>query len=299
MTDTERFFEECANIEYEKDVDLSLRSSFRIGGKAKYGVWPKSESAFCAVIDYLTEEKIKFTVLGNGTNVLFSDEGYDGVVVFTTSLKKIRCSRNTIYAEAGASFTNLAAFARNSGLSGLEFAYGIPGTVGGAVYMNAGAYDGEVSKILQKSAYFDPVLSKRGELYNRSHEFGYRESAYMKNGCVILSASFELVPGDVDEINTKMEGFLAARREKQPLEYPSAGSAFKRYPGYFTAKLIDEAGLKGLTVGGAQVSLKHAGFIINKGGATSSDVKTLIKRIQDVIFEKNGIRIEREVRYID
>ena len=299
MFEIEDFLENCANLEYEKDADLSKRSTFRIGGKAKYALYPQTGSALCAAADYLKNVGYRYEIIGNGSNVLFSDGGYDGALIFTTSLKRIKRINDTVYAECGAPFSSVALFAQKCGLSGLEFAYGIPGTVGGAVYMNAGAYGGEVADVLQKSSYFDPETSERGYIYKRSHGFGYRESSYMKSGRIILSATFELRRGDTDAIRETMDCNMAKRKEKQPLEYPSAGSAFKRYPGYFTAKLIDEAGLKGFSVGGAQVSEKHAGFIVNKGGATSSDVKKLIELIQKTIYEKNGIMIEREVRYID
>jgi len=167
------------------------------------------------------------------------------------------------------------------------------------VYMNAGAYDGEVRNVLQKSSYFDLEESKRFELYNPGHKFGYRTSIYQSNNNVILSADFELKAGNADEIKAKMDGFMAARKEKQPLEYPSAGSTFKRAEGHFTAKMIDEAGLKGFTVGGACVSEKHAGFVINKGNATAKDIKELIQIIKAKIAETHQVSIEEEVRYID
>ncbi len=295
----EMFLNECASLDYEKNVRLSEHSSFKVGGPADYAVFPKSESALCAVVDYCKCEKIKYTVIGNGTNVLFSDEGYRGVVIFTTHLKKIRKNRNTIFAECGVSMTALANYAQKNGLTGLEFAYGIPGSVGGAVFMNAGAYDGEIKNVLQKSSYFDTSLSKRFDLYNAGHKFAYRSSIYETNDNVILSATFELKPGDPLEIKAKMDGFMKARKEKQPLEYPSAGSTFKRCEGHYTAKMIDEAGLKGFSVGGACVSEKHAGFVINKGNATSKDIKELVAIIKEKIYEIHGINIEEEIRYID
>lgn len=298
-TNLEIFLNECASLFYEKGVNLSEHCTFKVGGPCDYAVFPKSESALCAVVDYCNSMDIKYTVIGNGSNVLFSDDGYRGVVIFTTYLKKIRKIRNTLHAECGVSFTALAKYAQTHGLTGLEFAYGIPGTVGGAVFMNAGAYDGEVKNVLQKSSYFDLVEAKRFELYNPGHKFGYRTSIYQTNSNVILSADFELRPGNVDEIKAKMDGFMAARKEKQPLEYPSAGSTFKRAEGHFTAKMIDEAGLKGFSVGGACVSEKHAGFVINKGNATSKDIKELIQIIKAKIAETHRVNIEEEVRYID
>ena len=295
----EQFMKECASLEYEKDVSLSNHSTFKIGGNADYIAYPKSETALCALIDYLHEEKIKYSVIGNGSNLLFSDEGFKGVIVVTTKLKKIRKNHNTIYAESGVNLSSLSLYACKHGLSGLEFAYGIPGSVGGAVYMNAGAYNGEIKEVLLKSAYFDPEISKRFELYNAGHKFGYRTSFYNDNSNVILSAVFELKPKDSQEIREKMDGFMEARKEKQPLDYPSAGSTFKRCEGHYTAKMIDEAGLKGFSVGGAMVSPKHAGFVINTGSATAKDVKELICIIKSRIKEKFDVDIQEEIKYID
>lgn len=295
----EKFLYECASLKYEKNAPLCDHSTFKVGGCADYLVMPESETAFCALIDYLNEEKIKYEVIGNGSNVLFSDEGYRGVIVLTTKLKRIKLIRNTIHAECGVSLTHLAVYAQKNGLTGLEFLYGIPGSVGGGVFMNAGAYGGEIKDSLVKSVYFDTKLMKRCELYNAGHRFAYRSSIFCEGQNVILSAVFELKKGDPDEIQEKMNGYMNARKEKQPLEYPSAGSTFKRYPGYYTAQLIDDAGLKGYTVGGAQVSEKHAGFVINRGGATSSDIKQLICDIKKAIFDRHGINIEEEIRYID
>ncbi len=295
----EQFLAECASLDYEKNANLSEHSTFKIGGKADYIAYPKSESALCALIDYLNDENIKYAVVGNGSNLLFSDEGFRGVIIVTTRLKKIRKVRNTIYAECGVSLSGLALYACKHGLTGLEFAYGIPGTVGGAVYMNAGAYDGEVKDVLQKSAYFDTKLSKRFELYKAGHEFSYRTSIFNNSDNVILSAVFELKEGNPDEIKAKMDGFMSARKEKQPLDFPSAGSTFKRCEGHYTAKMIDEAGLKGYSVGGAMVSPKHAGFVINTGNATANDVKELVKVIKGKIKEKFDVDIQEEIKYID
>ncbi|MBR5322820.1 MAG: UDP-N-acetylmuramate dehydrogenase [Clostridia bacterium] len=290
---------ECASLDFEKNVSLAEHSTIKVGGYADYVAYPKTESALCALVDYLNEEKIKYSVVGNGSNLIFDDEGYRGVVVITNQLKKIRKVRNTLYAECGVSLTALAVYAQKHGLSGLEFAYGIPGTIGGAVYMNAGAYGGEIKDVLQKSAYFDPSISKRCELYNAGHRFGYRESVYETNNNVILSAVFELKQRDPNEIKVEMDGYMAARKEKQPLDYPSAGSTFKRCEGHYTAQMIDRAGLKGFSVGGAQVSEKHAGFVINKGNATSKDIKDLISIIKQRVKEKFDVDIQEEVKYID
>lgn len=298
-SDLEQFMNECASLDYEKNVSLVNYSTIKVGGMADYVAYPKTESALCALVDYLNDENIKYKVVGNGSNLIFSDAGFRGVIVLTTHLKKIRKYGNSIYAECGVSLTALALYAQKHGLSGLEFAYGIPGTVGGAVFMNAGAYGGEIKDVLQKSAYFDLAISKRGELYKAGHKFGYRTSVYEKNNNVILSAVFDLKPKDPEAIKAEMDCYMAARKEKQPLDYPSAGSTFKRCEGHFTAQMIDEAGLKGFSVGGAMVSEKHAGFIINTGNATAEDIKALIVIIKQKLKEKFDVDIQEEVKYID
>ncbi|MBQ7847807.1 MAG: UDP-N-acetylmuramate dehydrogenase, partial [Clostridia bacterium] len=203
----------------------------------------------------------------------------------------------TIKAGAGIGLTTLASLVQKEGLSGLEFGYGIPGSLGGGVYMNAGAYDGELSYVVKKSRYYDRASGSFGTLSGVEHGFSYRHSAYMGTDMVILDVELELKEGDPALIRATMDDYMARRKSKQPLEYPSAGSAFKRYPGYFTAKLIDEAGLKGYAVGDAAVSEKHAGFVINKGNATSAQVKELMALITQRIYELHGIHIEREIIY--
>jgi UDP-N-acetylmuramate dehydrogenase len=204
-----------------------------------------------------------------------------------------------LYVECGASVTRAAAVAGQSGLAGLEFAFGIPGTCGGAVYMNAGAYDNEMSDIVAQSTYYMPSIKAIYTLEGEQHNFSYRKSFYTDSSNIILSAVFQLQYGDKHEIKEKMEDYKRRRIDKQPLEYPSAGSVFKRYPGYFTSRLIEEAGLKGITIGGAQVSPKHAGFIVNKGDATAADVLRLIEVIKNEVYKRNNINIECEMKYIE
>ena len=285
-------------ISYKEDCDLSQYSSFKIGGDADIALFPDSAEKFIAALRKLRCCKIDHTVIGNGTNVLFSDEGYHGAIVFTTGMNSVTVSGNMISAEAGCSFTALAVMAQKNSLTGLEFAYGIPGTVGGAVFMNAGAYDGETAYVLEESTYYDPRTDKVDIMTGPDHGFCYRHSAYMENGCIVLKALIRLKHGDPEAIKSKMDDFMQRRKAKQPLELPSAGSAFKRYPGRYTAQMIDELGLKGYTSGGAKVSEKHAGFIVNNGGASAKDVLTLIGYIKDKIYEKYGIQIEPEIRYI-
>ncbi len=286
-------------IEYVENMPLAPYTSFRIGGAARLAVFPKSRLQVIAVFDVLRESKVPYLIMGNGSNLLVSDKGFSGVVVILTSMRNCTISGTSLYAEAGASITAVASEASKKSLTGLEFAYGIPGTVGGGVFMNAGAYDGEFSNVICASEYYDLTTGKLGILNSEEHKFAYRYSTYMEGGKVILGAEFKLFEGKGSEIEAKMQDFLSRRREKQPLEYPSAGSVFKRGKGFFTAKLIDEAGLKGKQIGGAQVSEKHAGFIVNKGGATSEDVLELIDIIKNELKDRFSVDIECEIRYIN
>ena len=301
-----RFLDEMqadGKLEYSIDSPLAPYSTFRIGGPADLIVFPYTKEALIGLLAELGAKRIRHDVFGNGSNVLFADEGYRGVVIITTKMNQIKRVGDMLVADAGVSFTGLAVRALKEGLTGLEFAYGIPGSVGGAIYMNAGAYDGEVAQICTETSVYlqnDALMGEVVIISGDDQKFGYRTSAFqtMNNG-VILGGKFQLKPGDPEEIKAKMSDLMFRRRDKQPLEYPSAGSTFKRAPGYFTAKLIDDAGLKGFSVGGAQVSEKHAGFVINRDKATSADVKNLIATIQKTILEKTGVSIECEVRIIE
>lgn len=305
LTNTERFSEKIRElslaglVSYSENASLSPYSTFKIGGNADFIVKAHTRVSLVEAIKAARECEIKYTVVGNGSNILFPDERYEGAVILTTGMTKVSFEGRKIYADCGYSFTALASQAQKRGLTGLEFAYGIPGSVGGAVFMNAGAYDGEIKNVVTKTFWYDSENDRFGEFAGEENEFGYRESVYQKNGFIILGAEFSLVSGDESAILEKMQGFMKARQEKQPLEYPSAGSTFKRAPGYFTAKLIDEAGMKGYSVGGAQVSEKHAGFVINRGGATASDVKRLVSDIKDAVYKSSGVNIECEIRIID
>ncbi len=279
------------------DVPLSRLTTFRTGGPATV-LFPKTETLVALLIPILERKRIPYFVLGNGSNVIAKDSGYEGLILCLTQMKEIRVSGTDLTASAGASITGLASVAQKNGLTGMEFFYGIPGSVGGAVFMNAGAYGGECKNILKEATY----VTRSGEVKTQPAsclEMGYRTSIFEKNGAVILSATFCLEKGDPNAIRKKMEELMAKRVEKQPLEYPSAGSTFKRFEGRFTAQMIDEAGLKGYRVGGAQVSEKHAGFVINFDNATSEDIFNLIRQIQNVILEKEGRAIECEVRPIE
>ena len=279
-------------IEFEKGAMLSKYSSFRIGGAAELLIFPKTADELKRVLSLTYEAGIRSFVSGNMSNVLFSDDGFRGAVITTRKMRGISRSDRKVTAEAGVSLTSFAEFCRDNRLTGAEFLYGIPGTVGGAVYMNAGAFGGSVSDILASS-----VRAKDGEtavLSNAEHAFSYRESVYQAGGTVI-SAEFLLAPGDESCIAETMSALLSKRRASQPLDRPSAGSVFKRPEGHFAGKLIEDAGLKGRRVGGAEVSEKHAGFIVNAGGATAADVKALIDIIKTTVYEKTGVTLEEEI----
>ena len=279
-----------------ENYPLAKLTTFCTGGPALV-LFPEKKEVLSSLIPLLIKEKIPYYVLGNGSNVIALDEGYEGLILSTLRLKNMTVSENEITADCGASLTGTASLAQRSGLSGMENLYGIPGTVGGAVFMNAGAYGGECKDVVSSVSVLTPdgvIKTLSGE----EAEFGYRTSRFEKSGEVILSATFSLAPGDKDEIKSKMDDFMNRRRSKQPLEFPSAGSTFKRYEGRFTAQMIDEAGLKGARVGGAMVSEKHAGFVINYDNATSADILNLIDHVKKVILEKEGLHIQCEVRVI-
>ncbi len=284
-------------IEIKKDLPMCDYTTFRIGGRADVAIFPKNKDELVASLDIAKALSVRCYVVGKGSNLLVSDEGFRGAVIFTSGLSAVTYDRNELYAEAGVNLTSLSRSVAERGLTGLEFACGIPGTVGGAIYMNAGAYGSEMKNVTLYSDYYS-LSEGFGRLVGDAQGFGYRESAYMGSDKIILGCRIALAEGDKNEIVGCCQELLARRREKQPLEYPSAGSAFKRYTGRFTGQMIEEAGLKGFRVGGAEVSEKHAGFVINKGGATASDVIELVRRVTDRVFEKEGVRIEPEIRYL-
>ena len=296
-------FLKITGIDFEENVDGKKLCSFRVGGNVRVLVRPKTAKQLSALYDYLNEYEIKNILLGRGTNIVISDGGFDGAAVSLSELSSVDIDindENCIIAGAGASMANLALFACEYGLSGLEFAHGIPGSVGGGVYMNAGAYGGEISQVLKSCLVFD---KSRGTLFvveNSKCDFSYRHSVFMDNKHLAVAfATFELNDGDPDEIKAKMDEYKAKRVASQPLEYPSAGSTFKRPEGHFAGKLIEDAGLKGYTVGGAQVSEKHAGFVINRGGATAEDIKNLVAHIQKTVKEKFDVSLECEIEFVE
>jgi UDP-N-acetylmuramate dehydrogenase len=292
-----------SNIDFEENVDGKRLCSFHVGGNVRVVVRPKTADELEELYALLCNNGIKNILLGKGSNVVISDDGYNGAVVLLSALSSVAfdiTDDKRIVAGAGASMLKLASFAQENGLSGLEFAHGIPGTVGGGVYMNAGAYGGEISQVLKSCLVFDQVDGMIFLLDASECEFSYRHSIFMDNkNLLVLFATFELKEGEPDEIKAKMNEFKAKRVASQPLEYPSAGSTFKRPEGYFAGKLIEDAGLKGYTVGGAQVSEKHAGFVINKGGATAKEIKCLVAHIQKTVKEKFDVSLECEIEFVE
>lgn len=284
---------------YEREAPLARYTSFRIGGPAKRMAFPKDGSQMVLLIAFARSCGARPLVIGNGTNLLFPDAGVDRLVVNTREYAEVSIdAQGRVVAESGASLARTAVFAQQRGLTGLEFAHGIPGSVGGAVCMNAGAYGGEMRQVVESASVLFPdegVKRLRGEELS----FSYRHSLLAdRPDAVVLSAVFALSAGEPEEIRSKMDELMTRRKASQPLEYPSAGSTFKRPEGYFAAALIDECGLKGLTVGGAQVSEKHAGFVINRGGATCADVTALMAEIQRRVWKEKGVRLEPEVKVI-
>ena len=292
------FLESSQEYECGFDIPASELTSFRVGGSVDTVIYPKNKGAFCALLRYLSETGIRHTVLGCGSNVLVPDEGYDGVLVITTHMTEMKIDGVTLTAECGRGVTSCASAAQREGLSGFEFAYGIPGSVGGAVYMNAGAYGSEIAAIITKAECYDAASGQLHTLTRDELCLGYRDSILRHNGMIVVSAEFSLKPGDRDAILAEMTDYMTRRRDKQPLEYPSAGSVFKRAPGHYTGKLIEDAGLKGMRIGGAEVSEKHAGFIVNRGGATADDIKTLVALVEEKVYEMHGVRLERELIYL-
>ena len=277
---------------------LSAHCSFRIGGPARALAVPESVSSLAKACSILKDNELMPFILGNGTNLLFPDEGLQQL--FLISTEKLQnlflLPDGAIYAEAGVSLSRLSSFAQQNGLQGLEFASGIPGSVGGGCFINAGAYGGEMKDVVESVVCLYSPDQGLYELPAEQCAFSYRKSLFnTRGGYVILSAVFRLQPGDRDEIAAKMREMNEKRRAKQPLGLPSAGSAFKRPEGNFAGALIEQAGLKGFTVGGAQVSEKHAGFVVNVGGATSHDVYDLMMQVRNTVYEKSGVRLEPEV----
>ncbi len=284
-------------IEYKTDFSLKRESTFRIGGACRLALFPRSTEQIVKCISLLDAEGERFWVVGKGSNTLFSDKYINSAIIFCHGADRICIDGEHITAEAGVSLVSLCSLVAREGLSGLEFASGIPGSVGGAVFMNAGAYGGTVADVVASTLAYDRRTGKTVRIYE--HEFGYRTSVYMSDeGLVCLEADIKLSRGNTEDILLKMRELAASRREKQPLEYPSAGSYFKRPDGDFAGRLIEAAGLKGTHIGDAEVSVKHAGFIINKGNASFEEIMQLEELVRLRVKEKFGVTLEREVRVI-
>ncbi len=303
MTDIEQLAEMAQQLGCKvfRNEPLNEHTTFKIGGPCTLMIVPNNEISLSALVRFSSEKGLRTLVMGKGSNMLYADEGFKGVVfLFDNTMDMGRIEQiddRTIRAYAGASLMSVCRKALELSLSGLEFAYGIPGTVGGGVYMNAGAYNGEVKDVVSSVTAMD----RRGNLrtYNDSRlGFTYRGSRFNHTDEMIISADFTLTPGDKTEIEAKMKELIGRRKDKQPLEFPNAGSTFKRPEGQFAGKLIQDCGLRGCTIGGAQVSEKHCGFVINTGGATCSDVRGLIDHIQHTVQDNTGFELECEVRII-
>ena len=291
---------ECG-CEVKTEASLSEYTTFRTGGKARAVITPENTASLLSVLRSCEENGIKYLVIGNGSNLLVSDNGFNGVVIrLVGKMNRVEyLGDGVIVCDAGASLTSLCVFALKHSLTGLEFAYGIPGSVGGAVFMNAGAYGGEMKDVLYKAEHIRLSDLSLGSFENEKLDFSYRHSAYSDGGYIITKAYFKLTQGNKEEIKSKMDELMQRRTEKQPLEYPSAGSTFKRPEGNFAGALIEKCSLKGYTVGGAQVSTKHAGFVVNIGSATTNDILSVINHVQKTVKEQTGVTLEPEVRIIE
>ena len=278
--------------------EMKKLTSMKTGGIAKECYFPENENELAEIIKTLKTENKKYIVLGNMSNVLLPDGEINITLVVTTDMKRVEMtSDTTVYAEAGMSFTSLALEMCKKGLSGLEFAYGIPGSVGGAAYMNAGAYGGEAKDVVKNVK----ALDKNGDvviLSNEECDFSYRHSLFANDEYTILGAEFSLIKADADECVGRAKEFMQRRIDKQPLDFPSCGSTFKRPEGYFAGALIEEAGLKGYSFGGAKVSEKHAGFVINHDNASTVDILSLMREIRRIIQDKNGVTLEAEIKLL-
>ena len=288
----------CPALELREHEPMARHTTFRIGGPVRLMALPRSEGEVLACLREAERARVRLVVLGNGSNLLAADGEIPCFAVLLTGLDALeRTGEREIWAGAGVSLARLASFAAQEGLAGLEFAHGIPGTLGGGVLMNAGAYGGEMVQVVKEVA----AAGRSGGVETVPAEqcgFSYRRSAFSDGERVILGAKFHLEPDDPAAIRGRMDELARRRKEKQPLEYPSAGSMFKRPAGHFAAALIEQCGLKGLTVGGAQVSEKHAGFVINRGGATCADVLALVDQVKERVLQQTGVELEMEVRVL-
>lgn len=288
---------EFPEIEIKQDEPLMHYTYTHTGGPADWLAFPKNVEEVQTLVAYANDHQLPLTVLGNASNLIVRDGGIEGLTLILTWMNKISVTGNRVTAEAGAAYIETTIAARDHSLTGLEFAAGIPGSIGGAIFMNAGAYGGETKEVVESATVLLPDGTVK-RLTNEELDFGYRHSSVQDNHGVVLDATFSLQPGDHDEIAAKMDELNARRAAKQPLDLPSCGSVFKRPTGYFAGKLIHDAGLQGYTAGGAQVSTKHAGFIVNIDHGTASDYVAVIHHVQQTVKEKFGVSLQTEVRII-
>lgn len=293
----EKLLDVCTKENVKQQEPMKNYTTFRTGGPADFLVLPETKEQLKQVLAIIKEENVPLTVIGNGSNLLVSDKGIRGVVVCTCKMKEISANGTEITASCGVTMAALAACAKQASLTGLEFASGIPGTVGGGIVMNAGAYDGCLSDCATETLCLD-LNGNEKRFCGDEQKFSYRKSAFSGGEWIVVESKFQLKPGNAQEIEDKMKDLNARRKEKQPLEKPSAGSTFKRPEGYFAGKLIEDAGLKGYRVGGACVSEKHAGFVVNDQNGTTEDVLAVIRHCQETILKKEGVQMETEVRII-
>lgn len=281
-----------------ENADMSRYCTYKAGGSARYLISVENIEELREALKMAKEKKLDSFILGRGSNVLVRDGGYDGIIIrLSGEFTLIESTQNVITAGAAATNVEVCVLARDEGLSGIEFMHGIPGSIGGAVFMNAGAYGSEICDYVDEVTFMDEdynVVAKP----SKDIDFGYRHTEFMDGGGIIISVKLRLTPSSVDAVASKMDALLSKRTSKQPMNYPSCGSVFKRPSGGYAAKLIEDAGLKGASIGGAEVSTKHSGFIINKGGATANDITDLIKLVQKRVKKNSGIDLETEVRII-
>lgn len=288
-----------SSLEIRANEPLKNYTTFKIGGTARLFAQPQTEEELAFLLRAAKEHDVRAVVIGCGSNLLFADGEIDALIIRTGRLSGISRAKNELTALAGCPLPALAVYAQRNALSGLEFAQGIPGSVGGGAVMNAGAYGYDISMVCKSVRYINRATFETGDFFEKDLAFGYRKSVFMERPeLIVLSAVFALEPDDENEIRIRMEDYAKRRSASQPLDFPSAGSTFKRPEGYFAGKLIEDCGLKGLRVGGACVSPKHAGFIINAGGATCQDVLYLIEKIQETVYCRFGLELECEIKHI-
>lgn len=294
---TVNLIDKFPEIEIKQNEPLSHYTNTKTGGPADWLAFPVNVDQVKQLVTFTHDSHMPLTIIGNASNLIVKDGGIEGLTIITTVMKSITVNGDTVTADAGAAYIDVTKVARDHSLTGLEFAAGIPGSVGGAVFMNAGAYGGETQFVVSKATIMLPNGEIK-ELNNEELDFGYRHSSVQDNGAVVLSADFKLKQGDKEEITAKMDDLNARRAAKQPLDLPSCGSVFKRPKGYFAGKLIHDAGLQGYTSGGAQVSTKHAGFIVNIDHGTATDYLNVIHHVQQTVHDKFGVDLHTEVRII-